>query len=76
MLQNSCRYIIAAATIEVIDRKGLARWQLVYQIYIPAIDTIVTGMAAGAYEGGIGLRSILSEIRVWKSQKPIFLMVA
>ena len=28
------------------NRKGLARWQLVYQIYLPAIDTIVTGMVA------------------------------
>ena len=53
---------IVTWTIEVasvIDRKGLARagsWfmtegELVYQIYLPAIDTIVTGMA------GVGERA-------------------
>ena len=39
-------------TIEVasvIHRKGLARWQLVYQIYLSAIDTIVTGLTWTAF---------------------------
>ena len=51
MLLETCCRSIAPKSIEVasvINRKGLARagsWFMVYQIYLPAIDTIVTGMA-------------------------------
>ena len=38
----------AIEVASVKNRKRLARWHLVYQIYLPAIDTIVTGMVRTA----------------------------
>ena len=34
----------------VINWRGRVRWQLVYQIYLPSIDTLVTGMPTVSWD--------------------------
>ena len=67
--------MIATKTIEVasvITEGALARWQLVYQIFLPAIDTLVTRVAEVAREHGWHPPKSLDTDEIFKPEYTLF----